>query len=133
VDSVVCLKEEKVCGQTTAAPPGKAADFLAGADTTSTGSNMGTLEACTPVQEMFRSGPGALKPRLKTEPSLQPPQEFAIADLVGDTFEPGMSEQEDILATHPSDMIGDMPSKDYWPGTGHLSDPFDYFPMQGLQ
>ena len=76
---------------------------------------------------MFGSGPGALK----TEPSAQPPQELAIAHLVGDTFEPGIPGQEDFLATHPSDMIGDMPSNDCWPGTGHFSDAFDYFPMQG--
>ena len=38
----------------------------------------------------------------------------------------GMSVLEDTLATHLSDMIGDMPSNDYWPGMGG-SDPFDYF------
>ena len=113
--------------------PGKAAaDFLASAATTGTGSNMGTPEyspaACVPVQEMFGSGPGRA---LKTEPSSQPLQELAIAHLVGDTFEPGIPGQEDFLATHPSDMIGDMPSNDCWPGTGHFSDAFDYLPMQG--
>ena len=77
---------------------------------------------------MFGSGPDRA---LKTEPSAQPLQELAIAHLVGDTFEPGMSGQEDFLATHPSDMIGDMPSNDCWPGTGHFSDAFDYLPMQG--
>ena len=109
--------------------PGKAAaDFLASAATTGTGSNMGTPAACVPVQEMFGSGPGRA---LKTEPSSQPLQELAIAHLVGDTFEPGIPGQEDFLATHPSDMIGDMPSNDCWPGTGHFSDAFDYLPMQG--
>jgi hypothetical protein len=79
-------------------------------------------------RDVRMTGPGALKTgALKTEPSSQPPQGLAIAHLVGATFEPGMCGQEDFLATHPSDK-----SDDCWPGTaGHLSDPFDYFPMQG--
>ena len=47
-----------------------------------------------------------------------------MAQLVGDTFEPAMSdileEGGDILSTHPNAMIGDMPGSDYWPEAGHL-------------